>query len=47
MTELALDTLVGARDAVAGRRISAVELVQRVLHRIEQVEPAVQAFNGT
>ena len=38
------DTLIGAREAVRTRRVSAVELVQRALERIDRVEPRVQAF---
>jgi aspartyl-tRNA(Asn)/glutamyl-tRNA(Gln) amidotransferase subunit A len=42
-----LDTLIAARDAVASRRVSSVELTRRMLERIERVEPKVQAFVST
>ncbi len=44
---LSFDTLLGARDAVANKRISAEELTRQALARIEKVEPAILAFNST
>ena len=41
------DTLIAARDAVASRRVSSVELTRQVLERIERVEPKIQAFVST
>src|SRR5438552_1828919 len=46
-TGIPFDTLSGARDAVASRRISSVELTRRVLDRIERIDPQVLAFNST
>ena len=40
------DTLLAARDAVRSRRVSAVELTRQALARVEQLDPAVQAFNS-
>ncbi|MEO6435553.1 MAG: Asp-tRNA(Asn)/Glu-tRNA(Gln) amidotransferase subunit GatA [Tepidisphaeraceae bacterium] len=40
------DTLIAARDAVAAKKVSAVELTRALLARIEAVEPRVQAFNS-
>jgi aspartyl-tRNA(Asn)/glutamyl-tRNA(Gln) amidotransferase subunit A len=42
---LAFDTLLGARDAVAGRKISSVELTRQALDRIAKVDPQLQAYN--
>src|SRR4051794_11095935 len=41
------DTLLAARDAIRAKQISAVELTRQVLHRIEQIEPAVEAYIST
>jgi aspartyl-tRNA(Asn)/glutamyl-tRNA(Gln) amidotransferase subunit A len=43
---LAFDTLLAARDAVAGRKISSVELTRAALDRIDRVEPRILAFNS-
>ena len=40
------DTLLAARDAVRSRQVSAVELTRQALARVEQLDPAVQAFNS-
>jgi aspartyl-tRNA(Asn)/glutamyl-tRNA(Gln) amidotransferase subunit A len=42
-----LDTLIGARAALAGRQISAVELMQRMLDRIQSLDQTICAFNST
>jgi aspartyl-tRNA(Asn)/glutamyl-tRNA(Gln) amidotransferase subunit A len=42
-----LDTLIGARDALAQREVSAVELTRRMLDRIEKLDGTVCAFNST
>src|SRR3984957_11361653 len=44
---LAFDTLLGARDAIAGRKISSVELTRAALDRIQKVDPTLQAYNET
>jgi aspartyl-tRNA(Asn)/glutamyl-tRNA(Gln) amidotransferase subunit A len=44
---LAFDTLIAARDAIATKKISSVELVRQALDRIEKLEPTIQAFNST
>ncbi len=44
---LAFDTLLGARDAIAGRKISSVELTRAALDRIAKVDPTLQAYNET
>jgi aspartyl-tRNA(Asn)/glutamyl-tRNA(Gln) amidotransferase subunit A len=41
------DTLVGARDAVASRRVSSVELTRGVLERIGRLDPQLRAFTST
>jgi aspartyl-tRNA(Asn)/glutamyl-tRNA(Gln) amidotransferase subunit A len=41
---LPFDTLVTARDAVAAKKISAVELTRAALDRIAAIEPRLQAF---
>ena len=41
------DTLLAARDAIRAKHVSSVELTKQVLRRIEQLEPAVEAFNST
>jgi aspartyl-tRNA(Asn)/glutamyl-tRNA(Gln) amidotransferase subunit A len=43
---LEFDTLISARDAIRSKRISSVELTRKILTRIEQLEPSVQAFNS-
>ncbi len=44
---LAFDTLIGARDAIAGKKISSTELTRQALDRIAKVDPTLQAFNET
>jgi aspartyl-tRNA(Asn)/glutamyl-tRNA(Gln) amidotransferase subunit A len=44
---LTFDTVLGARDAIAAKKISAVELLRQTLERIEKLSPAVLAFNST
>jgi aspartyl-tRNA(Asn)/glutamyl-tRNA(Gln) amidotransferase subunit A len=44
MTEL--DTLISARDAIAQKKISAVELTRQCLDRISALDAKVQAFNS-
>jgi aspartyl-tRNA(Asn)/glutamyl-tRNA(Gln) amidotransferase subunit A len=44
---LAFDTLLGARDAIAGRKISSVELTRQALDRIAKVDSTLQAYNET
>src|SRR6202035_970934 len=34
------------RDAIAARKVSAVELTRQVLERIAQREPSIQAYNS-
>jgi len=43
---LAFDTLLAARDAVATRKISSVELTRAALDRIDRLEPRILAFNS-
>ena len=38
------DTLIAARDAIAARQISAVELTKDLLARIEKLEPSIGAY---
>src|SRR4051812_14496227 len=45
-TSPAFDTLIAARDAVAARRVSSVELTRHVLDRIERLDPRIFAFNS-
>jgi aspartyl-tRNA(Asn)/glutamyl-tRNA(Gln) amidotransferase subunit A len=40
------DTLIAARDAIRAKTVSAVELTQRALRRIEKLEPKIAAFNS-
>jgi aspartyl-tRNA(Asn)/glutamyl-tRNA(Gln) amidotransferase subunit A len=47
MTALSHDTLLSARDAVAKRQVSAVELTRQALDRIGQLDPKIQAYNST
>ncbi|HEX4124990.1 MAG TPA: Asp-tRNA(Asn)/Glu-tRNA(Gln) amidotransferase subunit GatA [Tepidisphaeraceae bacterium] len=42
-----IDTVLGAREALAARKISAVELLRQTLDRIEKLDPSVLAFNST
>src|SRR5437016_4965992 len=44
---LAVDSLILARDAVRSHASSALELTNRALSRLGQVEPRVHAFNET
>jgi aspartyl-tRNA(Asn)/glutamyl-tRNA(Gln) amidotransferase subunit A len=44
---LPYDTLLAARDAVAARKISAVELTRAALDRIDQLDGRILAFNST
>jgi aspartyl-tRNA(Asn)/glutamyl-tRNA(Gln) amidotransferase subunit A len=39
------DTLIAARDAVRSKQVSAVELTQSFLARIEKLEPQILAYN--
>jgi aspartyl-tRNA(Asn)/glutamyl-tRNA(Gln) amidotransferase subunit A len=43
---LSFDTLIAAREAMRGRKISSVELTKEALARIEAIEPQVLAFNS-
>ena len=40
------DTLLAARDAVRGKRVSSLELTKQAIDRIEQLDPTVLAFNS-
>ncbi len=40
------DNLTTARDAIAGKKISAFELIRATLDRIDRLEPQVGAFNS-
>src|SRR3954447_26303815 len=44
---LPFDTLISARDAIASKKISATELAQQALARIEKLDPQIKAFNST
>ena len=44
---LSHDTLLSARDAIARRQVSAVELTRQALDRIAQLDPKIQAYNST
>ena len=44
---LAFDTLLSARDAIAAKKISSVELTRQALDRIQKLDPSIQAFNST
>ena len=44
---LPFDTLIAARDAIAAKKISATELAKQAIARIEQLDPALKAFNST
>ncbi len=41
------DTLTQARDAIAKRQVSAVELTRQTLDRIEKLDPRILAYNST
>jgi aspartyl-tRNA(Asn)/glutamyl-tRNA(Gln) amidotransferase subunit A len=43
---LSFDTLLAARDAIRGGRISAVELTRQALGEIRRLDPTLQAFNS-
>ncbi len=43
---LAYDTLLAARDAIASKKISSLELTQAALDRIAKIEGNIQAFNS-
>ena len=47
MSSLSHDTLISARDAIAKRQVSAVELTRQALERIAKVDTQIQAFNST
>jgi aspartyl-tRNA(Asn)/glutamyl-tRNA(Gln) amidotransferase subunit A len=40
------DTLAAARDAIAAKKVSAVELTRAMLQRIEKLDPQIHAFNS-
>jgi Asp-tRNA(Asn)/Glu-tRNA(Gln) amidotransferase A subunit family amidase len=40
-----IDTLLAARDAVASKAVSAVELASQTLQRIQALNPKLNAFN--
>src|SRR5690606_32590408 len=40
------DTLLAARDAIAAKRISSVELTRQMLDRIEKVDATLGAYNS-
>jgi len=40
------DTLLGARDAIRSKQVSAVELTRHVLARIEKLDPVLRAYNS-
>ena len=44
---LQFDTLIAARDAIASRKVSSVELTRQTLAAIDQRDPKVLAFNST
>ena len=41
------DTLISARDAIRGKKVSALELTRALLDRIAKLDPQVHAFNST
>jgi aspartyl-tRNA(Asn)/glutamyl-tRNA(Gln) amidotransferase subunit A len=43
---LKFDTLLEARNAIAGKAISSVELTRQALDRIDKLEPKILAFNS-
>lgn len=40
------DTLLAARDAIASKQISAVELTRAILDRIQRLDPTLKAYNS-
>ncbi len=40
-------TLLAARDAIASKKISAVELTRACLDRIDKINPSIRAYNST
>ena len=44
---IAFDTLLGARDAVRAKDISATQLTRQALARIEALDKSLSAFNST
>jgi aspartyl-tRNA(Asn)/glutamyl-tRNA(Gln) amidotransferase subunit A len=40
------DSLLTARDALRGKKISALELTRAAIERIEKIEPTIHAFNS-
>src|SRR3954471_4618739 len=47
MSSLSHDTLISARDAIARREVSAVDLTRQAIDRITKLDPLIQAFNST
>ena len=43
---LAFDTITSAREAIAAKKISSVELTKQALARIEQLDGRIKAFNS-
>jgi aspartyl-tRNA(Asn)/glutamyl-tRNA(Gln) amidotransferase subunit A len=43
---LSFDTLISARDAIASKKVSSIELTRQAIARIDALEPAIQAFNS-
>jgi aspartyl-tRNA(Asn)/glutamyl-tRNA(Gln) amidotransferase subunit A len=41
------DTLLAARDAIASKKVSSLELTRQTLARIESLDPTLRAFNET
>lgn len=44
---LSFDTLIGARDAIKAKKVSAVELTKQAIDRINKVDGTLKAFNST
>jgi aspartyl-tRNA(Asn)/glutamyl-tRNA(Gln) amidotransferase subunit A len=44
---LEFDTLLSARDAIAAKKISSVELTRQAFARIDKIEPGILAYNST
>jgi aspartyl-tRNA(Asn)/glutamyl-tRNA(Gln) amidotransferase subunit A len=40
------DTVISARDAIASKKVSSLDLTRQVLDRLDKLEPAIQAFNS-
>jgi aspartyl-tRNA(Asn)/glutamyl-tRNA(Gln) amidotransferase subunit A len=40
------DTLIGARDAIRSKAVSATDLVRQALDRVEKLNPTLNAFNS-